>query len=313
MNKKTQNNKGLGRGLASLLGDAEAAASINLQGQNRGENRGGDELSPKAATEGTKRITAQNLPIEKITPGPWQPRINFNDAALDELAQSIKKQGIIQPILVRQNGENYQLIAGERRWRAAQRAGMHEIPAIIRNIDEKTAAEIAIIENIQRQDLNAIEEAVGYRKLIDKFNYTQDALAGIIGKSRSHIANMMRLLILPEDVQEELAKGTLTIGQLRPIIGRKDASEIAKKIKNQKMTARQVETMINNLNKPEKNNEIKKRTADILSLEKEIANLIGFDVKLDYKSKGEKGMLKIKFSSLREFDEILKRFGKKKR
>ncbi len=312
MSKKTQNNKGLGRGLASLLGDAEAAASINLQGENKSKNRA-EKPQPKDAAEGTRRLTAQNLPIEKITPGPWQPRSNFDDTALDELAQSIKKQGIVQPILVRQNGENYQLIAGERRWRAAQRAGMHDIPAIIRNIDEKIAAEIAIVENIQRQDLNAIEEAAGYRKLIDTFNYTQDALAGIVGKSRSHIANMMRLLMLPEDVQGELAKGALTIGQLRPIIGRKDASEIAKTIKNKKMTARQVEAMINNLNKPEKSNEIKKRTADILSLEKEIANLIGFDVKLDYKSKGEKGMLKIKFSSLREFDEILKRFGKKKR
>ncbi len=301
MNEKSKNNKGLGRGLASLLGDAEVAASININSEE------------KAPIKGAKRLAAQNIPIEKIAPGPWQPRINFNDKALDELAQSIKKQGIIQPILVRQNGEKYQIIAGERRWRAAARAGMHEIPAIIRDINEKIAAEIAIIENIQRQDLNAIEEAAGYKKLIDTFNYTQDALAGIIGKSRSHIANMMRLLTLPKDVQEELAKGELTIGQLRPIIGRQDASEIAKIIKNKKMTARQVEIMINTLNKPEKNDKIKKRAADILELEKEIANLIGFNVKLDYGNKGEKGTLKIKFSSLREFDDILKRFGKKKK
>ena len=229
--KKTKENNRLGRGLSSLLGEVPIAPAAGASASPEG---GAAPASPsQSPASGPVRGQVRQLPIEWINPGPWQPRRQFDKDALRELATSIQERGLIQPILVRENKQKpsqYELIAGERRWRAAQIAKMHEIPAIISDFTDQLAAELALIENIQRQDLSVIEEADGYQSLIDAHNYSQDALSQIIGKSRSHIANLLRLRQLPEAVKAMLAEGRLTMGQARPLIGHPQAAELAVKI-----------------------------------------------------------------------------------
>ena len=225
--------KGLGRGLSSLLGDPVASASLT---QNQTAAGPDQQNSPGV----------RQLPVEWINPGPWQPRRRFDSTALKELAVSMEKQGLVQPVLVGPNPAEegrYQLIAGERRWRAAQLAKMHDIPAIIRAMDDKQAAELALVENIQRTDLTAIEEAEAFQQLIDLHGYTQQALADIMGKSRPHIANLLRLLSLPQSVRNDILEGRLTSGQARPLIGLENAAELARLIIDKKLNARQAEAL----------------------------------------------------------------------
>jgi len=226
--KSTATARGLGRGLSTLLGDSGIAAAAN-------------QAAPADQRE------YQQIPVEWINVGPWQPRRQFDREQLAELAGSIRQKGIVQPILLRPTPDQpgrFQLVAGERRWRAAQMAQLHEIPAVVRNLSDAECYEIALIENIQRQDLSVIDEAQGYANLLEINHYTQDQLSKIIGKSRSHIANLLRLLGLPESVQTLLRDGNLTMGQARPLIGHPQAALLAKTIVSKGLSARQAEALV---------------------------------------------------------------------
>ena len=225
--KSSSTARGLGRGLSTLLGDSGIAATAG-------------QAAPSDSRE------FQYIPVEWINVGPWQPRRLFDRAQLEELASSIREKGIVQPVLLRPTPDQagrFQLVAGERRWRAAQIARLHEIPAVVRELTDAECYEIALIENIQRQDLSVIDEAQGYAKLLEINSYTQDQLANVIGKSRSHIANLLRLLGLPVTVQDLLRDGHLTMGQARPLVGHPQSEMLAQKIVSRGMSARQVEAL----------------------------------------------------------------------
>ena len=296
--------KGLGKGLSALLGDKAAINAVggsDLSQPNRGQ------AAAQISTDPSKTSGAQQLPIEQISSGLYQPRDVFDEDALNDLAESIKNHGIVQPLLVRPKGNNnsrgYELIAGERRWRAAQKAGLHTVPCVIRDADDQMAAEIAMIENIQRRDLSVIEEAEGYRRLIEEFSYTQDALAKVIGKSRSHLANTMRLLQLPDDVRQHLKSGMLTPGQVRPLVGRDDAASLASQILNKGLSARQVEKLVVAQDRPPK--ERLAKDANLIALEEELAANTGLDVTVTSKNQG--GVISIKYEDLDQFDAIINR------
>jgi len=217
-------SKGLGMGLQALLGEAAPA-------------RQAPAVSEAAAPRGGVR----EIEVSRIRPNPNQPRVHFDEDALDELADSIRQRGVLQPILLRPDGEDFMIIAGERRWRAAQRARLHAIPAIVREIDESTTSEIALIENIQRQDLNPLEEADGYKQLIQRHGHTQDEVGRIVHKSRSHVANLLRLLDLPEFVRQSLLKGDISMGHARAVATSEDPEELAREIIAKGLSVRQAE------------------------------------------------------------------------
>ena len=301
--------KGLGKGLSALLGDKAAINAVggsDLSQPNRGQaNQGRAATSAPLGTDQSQPSGAQNLPIEQISSGLYQPRDVFDEDALNDLAESIKNHGIVQPLLVRPKGKGYELIAGERRWRAAQKAGLHSVPCVIRDADDQMAAEIAMIENIQRRDLSVIEEAEGYRRLIEEFSYTQDALAKVIGKSRSHLANTMRLLQLPDDVRQHLKSGMLTPGQTRPLVGREDAANLASQILSKGLSARQVEKLVAAQDRPPKEQLVK--DANLIALEEELASTTGLDVTVTSKHQG--GVISIKYDDLDQFDAIIKKLN----
>ena len=296
--------KGLGKGLSALLGDK---AAINAVGGSDLSQPNRNQAQPSAPSQDQSGQTgAQNLPIEQISSGLYQPRDVFDEDALNDLAESIKNHGIVQPLLVRpkakgSKGTSFELIAGERRWRAAQKAGLHTVPCVIRDADDQMTAEIAMIENIQRRDLSVIEEAEGYRRLIEEFSYTQDALAKVIGKSRSHLANTMRLLQLPDDVRQHLKSGTLTPGQTRPLVGRDDAAALASQILNKGLSARQVEKLVAAQDRPPKEQPVK--DTNLVALEDELASTTGLDVTVTVKNQG--GVISIKYEDLDQFDAII--------
>lgn len=278
----------LGRGLAALIGDV-------------------------APIDGPRVLEAsgiKRLPVEFITANRRNPRREFDGVQLEELANSIREKGVMQPILVRPSEfdpDSYEIIAGERRWRAAQKAGLHEVPVIIREVDDKEALELAIIENVQRADLNSIDEALGYGELMDQYDYTQNDLAQVIGKSRSHVANTLRLLRLPADVKTMLASGDLTAGHARTLITTDDPSNLARQIITQGLSVRQAEAL--SQRKKEQKDTVDKapetKSADSLALEKELSNLLGLTVHV--KGQGEKGRLEIKYQSLEQLDAICAR------
>jgi ParB family chromosome partitioning protein len=294
--------KGLGKGLSALLGDSaaiRAVGGVTAPSQTVEQGKGAGEAR---ASSGVTTIA-----IERISSGLYQPRAVFDEDSLNDLAESIRQHGIVQPLLVRPKssgkGENYELIAGERRWRAAQKAKLHDVPVVIRDADDQMAAEIAMIENIQRRDLSVIEEAEGYRRLITEFEYTQDALSKVIGKSRSHLANTMRLLNLPEEVKVHVKNGVLTAGQVRPLIGRDDATQLAAQILSRGMSARQVEALVTAQDRPPRPKP--EKSADVIALEQDLAASTGLEVTVT--NKGEAGVITIKYSDLDQFDEIIKR------
>jgi len=284
-------NKGLGRGLSSLLG----------------------QDNPNKTNVIEKNINNSNyklVPIELIEPGPWQPRKMFDKSSIQTLAESIKKQGIIQPVVLKtkkNNPNEYFLIAGERRWRAAQLAKIHHIPAIIRDdVEENKIPELALVENIQRSELNAIEEAEGYLSLINKYNYTQDEVSKAVSKSRSHIANMIRILTLTDLAKNLLEENKLSIGQLRPLIGNKDCDEIIKIILKKKLSAREVENLVKKGIKSKVSKQIKK-SIDIVNLQKSLSEICGINITIDFDHKKEKGSIYLKCENLLEFDYIIKK------
>src|SRR5690606_36662698 len=296
---------GLGRGLNALFGDAAVEA-------------------PVLATPGSAARAApvagdavQHVPVGAIRPLPGQPRRHFDENAIAELADSIGLRGLLQPIIVRRSpdGEGFQLVAGERRWRAAQRAGLHQIPALVRELDDAATYEIALVENIQRQDLNAIEEASAYRRLIEDFGHNQEALAKLVGKSRSHVANLMRLLDLPESVQALVGDGALAMGHARALIGADDAEAIARKVVKDGLSVRAVEALVREGRgggrKPlleYKSMDGVGRDPDIVAVERHLSELLGIGVAIQYAGEG-KGALTLKFASLDQLDMICQRLS----
>lgn len=290
MASKTQKNRGLGRGLSALMADVGSAENSN-------------ETSEEPRLD-------RMVPVEKIIANPDQPRKRFDDGDLQDLARSIKEKGVIQPLIVRPDPEKdgyFQIVAGERRWRASQIAQLHELPVLVREYDDTQVLEVAIIENIQRADLNPIEEALGYRQLLDRFGHTQELLATALGKSRSHIANLMRLLQLPEDVQALLEQGSLSAGHARALITAKDPSALAQLVVKQSLSVRETEKLA----KGDKAKPVSKsratsseKDADTRALESDLSAALGMKVLLDHAAGGEAGTLQISYKSLDELDEL---------
>jgi ParB family transcriptional regulator, chromosome partitioning protein len=275
---------GLGRGLSALLVDSGLSASTS---------------SPSALT--------QTLPIARIRPNPKQPRRTFDEARMTELVDSVRLRGILQPILVRPVGTDFEIVAGERRWRAAQAVSLHDIPVVIRDLDDATAFEIALIENIQRSDLNAIEEGEGYRRLVEEFGHTQDALAKLVGKSRSHVANLMRLVDLPEGVRKLVIDGTLSMGHARALLAVDDPAALARRIVREGLSVRQVELLTRDGAPPLR---ARKRgmtvaDADIRALEDQIAEATGLRVAIS--TAGSAGEVRLAYSSLDQLDMLVER------
>ncbi len=279
----------LGRGLAALLGDI---------------------AEPEIAA--AERTGSKRVPIELVHPNPRNPRRSFREEDLADLAQSIREKGVVQPILVRpakSEANHYEIIAGERRWRASQRAGQHEIPVIIQEVSDKEALELAIIENVQRADLNPLEEAFGYEQLIAEFGYTQQDLGQVIGKSRSHVANTLRLMKLPETVKDHLREGRLTAGHARALVGAQDPEALAQKIVDEGLTVRDAEALAQApkpVDAPKMGRPKKDKDADTLALEKTLSDVLGLVVTIDHKADGA-GELKVRYRSLEQLDEICRR------
>ena len=292
---------GLGRGLSALLGEVEsevlaASANPNLQ----------PNQTPGAAAE---QRAPRTLPIALLRPNPFQPREHFEPEALEDLANSIREKGILQPIVVRpvpNQPDEYQIVAGERRWRAAQKARLHEVPVVIRAFTDAEALEVALIENIQRADLNAIEEARGYRQLIEKFNYTQDALGHVIGRSRSHVANTLRLLQLPQTVQDYIYAGKLSAGHARTLVGQADPEAMALELIEGRVNVREAE------DRGRKAKGKKKRAqgkdADTRALEQSLSTQLGLTVTIAHK--GDKGgEIRIAYKQLEQLDDVCRKLG----
>jgi ParB family chromosome partitioning protein len=271
------------------------------------------DVNPEAQTEGRSRRPDLRVPVESLRPNPNQPRRSFGQEALDELAASIREKGIIQPLIVRQDPENpdgYEIVAGERRWRAAQMASLHEIPVILRDYTDTEVLEVAIIENIQRADLNAIDEAAGYRQLMDRFGHTQEQLGAALGKSRSHIAHLMRLLSLPEDVQAHVISGALSPGHARAIIGHPKASEFANRIIQGKLSVRDAEKLAKTDGAPVRPARSSRATgvkdADTIQIEKELSATLGMSVSIDHPDGQEGGTLTLRYRNLGQLDDLLR-------
>lgn len=287
----------LGRGLSALFGDTDSAYQPR-------------PASTAPRSTGNEDPT-RTIPIEWIQPGAYQPRRHFDEESIRELANSIKERGIILPIMVRAiEGEkdSYEIIAGERRWRAAQLAGLHEVPVLTRSFTDREAMEIGLIENVQRQDLSPLEEAEGYRRLLEDFHHTQEGLAKVVGKSRPHITNLLRLLTLPDSVKAMINAGELTMGHARAIITANDPEGLAKEIVKKGLSVRQAEALAKKASDgrfAKKERTSKNIDPDILALEKALQNALGLKVKLH--AEGAAGSLTIYYSDLDQLDAVLQR------
>ena len=280
--------KGLGRGLSALFGDIEKKSEPS-------------------------QVQTNKIPIADLRRNKYQPRTIFDEEKLVELSLSIKENGIIQPIAVRPNKYEpgkFEIVAGERRWLAAQKAGLNEVPVVILNIDDQKSLEIAIVENVQRQDLNAVEEAKGYERLIKEFGYSHEKISKFMSKSRSHISNTLRLLTLPKDVVSMLEEGQLTAGQARPLIGLPNASSIAESIVSKKISVRNVESLIKSQKKGKKSKN-KQPDPNITFVENEIESKLGLNVKILNK-KNNSGKITIEYKSLEQFELLSKLLMKRK-
>ena len=288
---KVDTKKRLGRGLSALLGDVETGRP--------------------AAPEGSER-SSRMVPIEALVANPYNPRSSFHEEPLDELAQSIKKHGVMQPIVVRMVHDRFEIIAGERRWRAAQRAGQHHVPVMVRNVTAGEALELALIENVQREGLNPIEEASGYQRLMGEFGHRQEDLAKLIGKSRSHVANTLRLLNLPPSIRASVADGSLTAGHARALIGAPEAESLADEVIRRGLSVRATEALVASvLKRAEAKEEARATTvvdANTRALTKRLSARLGLAVSLSHKA-DESGTLSIKYSSLEQLEEVCRMLG----
>ena len=295
--------KGLGMGLQALLGEAAHPAPA--------------PAAAASAETQTGRGGVREIEIARIGPNPNQPRVQFDEGALDELAESIRERGVLQPILLRPEGEDYLIIAGERRWRAAQRARLHAIPALVREIDESTTAEIALIENIQRLDLNPLEEAEGYRQLIQRHKHTQDDVGKLVHKSRSHIANLLRLLDLPEFVRQSLLQNDISMGHARAVATSEDPEELTREIIAKGLSVRQAEQRARrerarpgpgaDIGRASARNAAKVVDADLEALERQLGDILGLKVQVSHKGQG--GAVTLNYSSLDQLDMICQRLS----
>lgn len=294
--KMAKRPHGLGRGLSALLGDVARE----------------EPVAAVAPSPSGKAI--QSIEVALIQPHPEQPRRHFDEGALQELAESIAKRGVIQPIIVRPHGGGFQIVAGERRWRAAQRAHLHRIPAIVRDFDEAETLEIALIENIQREDLNPIEEAEAYRKLIAEFSHSQEALGRLVGKSRSHVANLMRLLDLPATVQQQVVEQKISMGHARALIGAPDCEALARQVEQKGLSVRDTEQLVRRVKKGEDAPAARRgggsgdKDADIAALEQHLADILGLKVDIDHAS-GAGGTLSLRYSTLDQLDMLCQRLS----
>jgi ParB family chromosome partitioning protein len=292
--------KGLGMGLQALLGEAARPAAAPSAGEAPGSKGG-----------------VRDVEVARIRPNPNQPRVQFDEDALDELAESIRLRGVLQPILLRPDGDDYMIIAGERRWRAAQRARLHAIPAIVREIDETTTSELALIENIQRQDLNPLEEAEGYRQLIQRHGHTQDEVGRIVHKSRSHVANLLRLLDLPDFVRQSLLQGDISMGHARAVATSEDPEDLTREIIAKGLSVRQAEARARrerarpgpgaDIGRASARNAAKVVDADLEVLERQLGDLLGLKVQVMHKGQG--GAVTLHYSSLDQLDMICQRLS----
>lgn len=279
--------KRLGRGLAALIGDMDKPVQPS---------------APRMGADG-------RVPIEHVRPNPRNPRRNFPEAELADLAQSIREHGIVQPVVVRPAaGDGFEIIAGERRWRAAQLAGLAEIPVIIRAVDDRVALELAIIENVQRADLNPVEEALGYQQLIEEHNYTQADLGQVIGKSRSHVANTLRLLKLPDSVRTMLVDGVLSAGHARTLVTTSDPASLAQRIVDEGLSVRQAESLAQQpeaASQPPRPAKSTEKDTDTLALEKALSDVTGLKVTIAHGNKG--GEVRIAYRTLEQLDGLCRR------
>ena len=292
MADKSPRNRGLGRGLSALMSDVATS------------DRPGN-------TESTGRKPDMQVPVESLHPNPDQPRRSFAPDAMEELAASIREKGIIQPLIVRPDPRHpggYQIVAGERRWRAAQMAQLHTVPVILRDYTDTEVLEVAIIENIQRADLNAIDEAAGYKQLMERFGHTQDQLGTALGKSRSHIANLMRLLTLPEDVQRLVVDGALTAGHARTLVGNPRASELARRIVAGKLSVREAERLARTdpTAPRSKRPAGSAKDADTLQIERELSAALNMGVSIDQTPGKESGTVTLRYRDLGQLDDLLR-------
>ena len=290
---KKNKTRGLGRGLSALMSDVN------------------QEIAPPASQ--SPRRPDFFVPVEQVRPNPDQPRRAFNKDALDELAASISEKGVIQPLIVRKHPTDpdaYEIVAGERRWRASQIAQLHEIPVVVREYSDTEVLEVAIIENIQRADLNPIDEGAGYRQLMQKFGHTQEQLSSVLGKSRSHIANLMRLLNLPDGVRAYLIEGKLSQGHARALIGHDDAQKMADHIVAKGLSVRDAEKLVKQgLTRPKVTksyNISPAKDADTLQLEGELSATLGMKVAIDHKANAQGGKISITYKDLEQLDDLLR-------
>ena len=278
--------KSLGRGLGALLGEDSTILRENSETKTVETNNGAEKIS-----------------IDMLYASQFQPRLDFDKEALDALSVSIKEKGVLQPLLVRKDSNGkYEIIAGERRFRAAKQAGLNEVPVIIKEMDDKEVLEVALVENLLRENLSAIEEAEGLQRLINEFSHTQEALSEIIGKSRSYIANTLRLLVLPLEIQQMVRNGKITAGHVRPLIGLENSVELARKIVEKGLNVRQVEALVkNNKKAPEKK---VKQNDDIVDIEKNINKKLGLKVKISTAKNGG-GKVVLSYTNLAQLDKII--------
>jgi len=294
MAQAKQERRGLGRGLSALMADVATA--------------------PAKSEAETPRRAETFIAVDRISPNPDQPRRTFSETALAELTASVREKGVIQPLILRRSpkdAERFEIVAGERRWRAAQRAQLHEVPAIVRDLNDTEVLELAIIENIQRADLNAIEEAAGYRQLMDRFGHTQEKLAEALGKSRSHIANLLRLLSLPDAVIEYVRSGDLSAGHARALITAEDPAKLAAQVVKQGLSVRQTEALAKKADnpKPTNTNESQIKDADTRALEKDLAAALGMRVAIAHPPGAEAGALTVRYHDLDQLDELCRRLS----
>lgn len=294
MGKNPSKTRGLGRGLSALMAD----------------------VAPTPTSDDAPRVQAElTVPIEQLKPNPDQPRRQFNEEDLADLTSSIEQKGVIQPLIVRKLSDaTYEIVAGERRWRAAQRAKLHELPVLVRDFTDTEVLEVAIIENIQRADLNAVEEAAGYRQLMDRFGHTQEKMAEALGKSRSHIANLLRLLSLPEDVQNLVRDGDLSSGHARALITSENPSVLAKTVVAGGLSVRATEDLVRKAAEPKDKpkptaRRAPEKDADTRALEGDLSATLRMKVSLNHRPGGEGGTMTITYKSLEDLDTLCQMLG----
>ena len=283
MTDQRKDRRGLGRGLSALMAD------VAFDDRSTG-----------------RRSTAETMPVERLVPNPSQPRRDFPQASLDDLAASIRAKGVIQPLIVRPSpgdADTYEIVAGERRWRAAQLAQLHDVPVLVRELDDSAVLELAIIENIQRADLNAVEEALAYRQLMDRFGHTQEQLGEALGKSRSHIANLLRLLSLPEDVLGLLRRGELSAGHARALIVTDDPAALARQVVAKSLSVRETEALAKGP-RERKPRRVAAKDADTEVLEQDLSAALGMAISIDHKPGAAGGRLSVRYATLEELDTL---------